>query len=78
MIKLLSIKNVLFILHLAVWVLLHAFIIRYTNYLTDYDSASSIINTFAFSAIVNYYTFKYMTRQAFCIYVGMYDANGHL
>jgi hypothetical protein len=70
-------KIVLLTLHLAVWVLLHAFITRSINYLVDYNSASSIISLYAISILVNVYAFVKMFRQMLYIYVGMYDARNH-
>ena len=77
MIKLSLNKIVLLVLHLAVWVFLHVFIARSTNYLVDYDSATSIIGLFLLSAVTQAYVFVKMFRQMLCIYVGMYDARDH-
>ena len=77
MIRLSLNKIVLLILHLAVWVLLHAFIARSTNYLVNYDDAFSIITLFTLSVVVQMYVFVKMFRQMLCIYVGMYDASSH-
>jgi membrane protein YdbS with pleckstrin-like domain len=70
-------KIVLLTLHLFVWVLLHAFIARSTNYLVNYDDAFSIISLYAVSLFVNVLVFVKMFRQMLCIYVGMYDARSH-
>ena len=76
MLKLSIGKVVLLILHLAVWVLLHVFIARVTNYLVNYDDATSIIGLFLLSIITQAYVFVKMFRQMLCIYVGMYNASG--
>lgn len=71
-------KVVLILLHLFTWVFLHVFIVRFTNYLADSDvDTTSIISLFVVSAIIHYYTFKYMTRRAVCIYVGLYCDEEH-
>lgn len=70
-------KIVLLTLHLAVWVLLHAFIARITNYLVNYDDASSIIGLYTLSITAQIFVFVKMFRQMLCIYVGMYNASGH-
>ena len=67
-------KIVLLTLHLFVWVLLHVFIIRITNYLVDYDNATSIIGLFALSTITQAHVFVKMFRQMLSIYVGVYDS----
>lgn len=69
-------KVVLLTLHLAVWVLLHAFIARITNYLVNYDNATSIIGLFLLSTIIQAYVFVKMFRQMLCIYVGTYNVSG--
>lgn len=75
MLKLSFGKVVLLTLHLAVWVLLHVFIARITNYLVDYDDATSIIGLFLLSTITQAYVFVKMFRQMLCIYVGTYNAS---
>lgn len=69
-------KAVLLTLHLAVWVLLHAFIARITNYLVNYDNTTSIIGLFLLSTATQAYVFVKMFRQMLCIYVGMYSGRG--
>lgn len=76
MLKLSFGKVVLLTLHLAVWVLLHAFIARITNYLVNYDDATSIINLYILSIILQLYVFVSMFRQMLCIYVGTYNVSG--
>lgn len=76
MIKLSFGKVVLLTLHLAVWVLLHVFIARITNYLVNYDDATSIIGLFLLSTATQAYVFVKMFRQMLCIYVGMYSGRG--
>jgi hypothetical protein len=70
-------KIVLLTLHLAVWVLLHAFIARITNYLVNYDDVTSIIGLYTLSIIAQLYVFVSMFRQMLCIYVGTYNASNH-
>jgi hypothetical protein len=70
-------KIVLLTLHLAVWVLLHAFIARITNYLVNYDDVMSIIGLYTLSIIAQLYVFVSMFRQMLCIYVGTYNASNH-
>lgn len=69
-------KVVLLTLHLAVWVLLHAFIARITNYLVNYDDVTSIIGLYILSIAAQLYVFVSMFRQMLCIYVGTYNASG--
>jgi hypothetical protein len=69
-------KIVLLTLHLAVWVLLHAFIARITNYLVNYDDVMSIIGLYTLSIIAQLYVFVSMFRQMLCIYVGTYNVSG--
>lgn len=76
MLKLSFGKVVLLTLHLAVWVLLHAFIARITNYLVNYDDTTSIIGLFLLSTITQAYVFVRMLRQMLCIYVGTYNVSG--
>ena len=76
MIKLSFDKVVLLTLHLAVWVLLHAFIIRITNYLVDYNNAYSIISLCVLSIVAQMFVFVKMFRQMLCIYVGTYNVSG--
>lgn len=76
MLKLSFDKVVLLTLHLAVWVLLHVFIARITNYLVNYDDAYSIISLYTLSIVAQLYMFVKMFRQMLCIYVGMYSVSG--
>lgn len=69
-------KIVLLTLHLAVWGFLHVFITRFTNYLVDYNDATSIISLYATSLFINAYVFVKMFRQMLRIYVGVYDGEG--
>ena len=70
-------KGVLLVLHLAVWVFLHAFIARITKYLVNYDDAISIISIYILSTVTQIYIFIKMFRQMLCIYVGLYDGKKH-
>ena len=76
MLKLSFGKVVLLTLHLAVWVLSHAFITRITNYLVNYDDVTSIIGLYTLSIIAQLYVFVSMFRQMLCIYVGTYNVSG--
>ena len=76
MLKLSFGKVVLLTLHLAVWVLLHAFIARITNYLVNYDDVTSIIGLYTLSIIAQLYVFVSMFRQMLNIYVGTYNVSG--
>jgi len=76
MLKLSFGKVVLLTLHLAVWVLLHVFIARITNYLVNYDDTTSIISLYALSIATQAYVFVKMFRQMLSIYVGMYNVSG--
>jgi len=77
MIKLSFNKVVLLILHLAVWVLLHVFIARITNYLVNYDDVMSIIGLYILSIATQIYIFIKMFCQMLCIYVGLYNGEEH-
>jgi hypothetical protein len=71
-------KIALIFLHLATWVLLHVSIIRCFNYMIPYcEDVASMVGVWALCVVVNYYTAKFMTRQACNIYVGLYSNGGH-
>jgi len=69
-------KVALILLHLFTWVFLHVFIARITNYLVNYDNATSIISLYTLSIATQAYVFVKMFRQMLSIYVGMYNVSG--